>query len=259
MQEKEERPEKLLRLKHVRLVTVPVFDSVALQGGGCDPYFHIKVRNTKGKMIKIYDYKKNNKVKHIKSKEKKADIDCTNITDTPPPLRGDIKMIFYDYDSYSSDDKMFHIWFNTGYVENNYLRFSKAVTDKACKDLKNKHFSDSFEIELFFEQATDSGIGIFSILYSLFIILYSFHGVLLRLIFLSFVYSFAFPNNLFQIGGVDYETMVLDGSDEDRDTDEEDEALEAATKEEHQEQEQNKKDEKDSSDSSSTVVEVKVE
>ena len=79
------------------------------------------------------------------------------------------------------------------------------------------------------------------------------------MIFLSFVYSFAFPNNLFQIGGVDYETMVLDGSDEDRDTDEEDEALEAATKEEHQEQEQNKKDEKDSSDSSSTVVEVKVE
>lgn len=82
------RPEKMLRLKHVRLVTVPVFDSVALQGGGCDPYFHIKVRNTKGKMIKIYDFKKNNKVRHIKSKEKKADIDCTNATEIPPPLAG---------------------------------------------------------------------------------------------------------------------------------------------------------------------------
>ena len=46
---------------------------------------------------------------------------------------------------------MFHLWFNTSYVENNYLRFTKAVTDKACKDLKCKHFSNDFEVELFFE------------------------------------------------------------------------------------------------------------
>jgi hypothetical protein len=103
---------------------------------------------------------------------------------------GDIKMIFYDYDSYSSDDKMFHVWFNTGYVENNYLRFTKAVTDKACKDLKNKHFSDHFEIELFFETVTET-----------------------------------------EGGSLDYEAMVLDGSDEDHDTDDEEEALQAAQQE----------------------------
>ena len=189
-----ERAGKMLRLKHVRLVTVPVFDSVALQGGGCDPYFHVKVRNTKGKMIKIYDYKKDNKVRHIKSKERKADIDCTT-GEAPPPLRGDIKMIFYDYDSYSSDDKMFHIWFNTSYVENNYLRFSKAVVDKACKDLKCKHFSNDFEVELFFETVAmgESDDG---------------------------------TNQM-----IDYEAMVLDGSDGDNDTDEEEEALKAAQEE----------------------------
>ena len=182
------RQEKMLRLKHVRLVTVPVFDSVALQGGGCDPYFHIKVRNTKGKMIKIYDYKKENKVRHVKSKERKADIDCATGA-APPPLHGDIKMIFYDYDSYSSDDKMFHIWFNTAYVENNYLRFTKAVTDKACKDLKCKHFSNDFEVELFFETvAASDGDG----------------------------------------AAVDYDNLKLDGSDGDNDTDEDEEALREA-------------------------------
>lgn len=150
LEEGQVRPTKVLALKHVRLVTVPTFDSVALQGGGCDPYFHIKVRNGKGKMIKIYDYKKSHTLKHVKTKERKADINCTN-KDPPPPLRGDVKMIFYDYDSYSSDDKMFHLWFNTGYVENNYLRFTKPVIDKACKDTKCKHFSNDFEIELFFD------------------------------------------------------------------------------------------------------------
>jgi phosphatidylinositol-3,4,5-trisphosphate 3-phosphatase/dual-specificity protein phosphatase PTEN len=151
LEEGRTRPAQMLSLKHVRLVTVPTFDSVALQGGGCDPYFHIKVRKDRtGKMIKIFDYKKKHTLKHIKAKERKADISCTG-SNPPPPLIGDIKMIFYDYDSYSSDDKMFHLWFNTAYVENNYLRFTKAVVDKACKDSKCKHFSNNFEIELFFD------------------------------------------------------------------------------------------------------------
>merc|ERR1711865_777675 len=132
-------------------------------------------------MIKIFDYKKSNKVCHVKSKERKADLDCTSEGEIPPPLRGDIKMIFYDYDSYSSDDKMFHLWFNTSYVENNYLRFTKAVTDKACKDLKCKHFSNDFEVELFFEPYDENDAS----------------GT-----------------------RIDYETMVVDGSDGDQDTDE---------------------------------------
>lgn len=29
--------------------------------------------------------------------------------------------------------QMFHLWFNTGYIDNNYLCFQKSVLDKACK------------------------------------------------------------------------------------------------------------------------------
>ena len=37
-------------------------------------------------------------------------------------------------DQYSADDKMCHLWFNTAFVERNYLVFDKAVVDRACKD-----------------------------------------------------------------------------------------------------------------------------
>lgn len=71
-------------------------------------------------------------------------------------MRGDVKLTFFDEDQYSSDDKvrapmracsaplsltrrgsplpqMCHLWFHTGFIENNYLCFEKSVIDKACK------------------------------------------------------------------------------------------------------------------------------
>lgn len=69
---------------------------------------------------------------------------------------------------------MFHLWFNTGYIDNNYLCFQKSVLDKACKvgravstsatvacatnrshttlclqDKKSKHFAPGFKVEIF--------------------------------------------------------------------------------------------------------------
>ena len=74
-------------------------------------------------------------------------------------------------------------------MRKNYLRFTKAVTDKACKDLKCKHFSNDFEVELFFETvAASDGDG----------------------------------------AAVDYDNLKLDGSDGDNDTDEDEEALREA-------------------------------
>ena len=62
-----------------------------------------------------------------------------------------MELFFFFFFLFTITPQMFHLWFNTSYVENNYLRFTKAVTDKACKDLKCKHFSNDFEVELFFE------------------------------------------------------------------------------------------------------------
>ena len=139
------------RIKTIRFFTTPNFDGWA-EGGGCDPYFHIKILNEEGKMIKIFDWSKVNTVKHFKLKTTQITLDCTK--HPPPILEGDIKFVFYDYDKLSSDDKMFHLWVNTAYIEHTYLRFSKPVIDKACKDKSSQYFDDIFEIEFILELDT---------------------------------------------------------------------------------------------------------
>ena len=49
---------------------------------------------------------------------------------------------------------MFHLWVNTAYIEHTYLRFSKPVIDKACKDKSCQYFDDNFEIEFILELDT---------------------------------------------------------------------------------------------------------
>jgi len=75
-----------------------------------------------------------------------VDIDCSghNLL-----VRGDTKLVFFDKDRYSSDDKMFHLWFNTGFISNNFLLFEKGVIDKACKDKENKRFDPGFKVEIY--------------------------------------------------------------------------------------------------------------
>ena len=58
------RPPKCLVLQKVRFITIPKFDGT-LEGGGCDPYFHIKVGG-----VKVYDYSKHNPVKKAGAKLK---------------------------------------------------------------------------------------------------------------------------------------------------------------------------------------------
>lgn len=140
------RPAKRFRLLKVRLITTPNFDV----GGGCDPYFHIKMQaddswSGTGQMLfgdlksggkKIFDWSHNGgKVKHYKRGEPFIDLECgqDQLKKTPNLLVGDVKFVFYDHDRIGSDDKMFHFWFNTAYVEKPYLRFQKAVLDRACK------------------------------------------------------------------------------------------------------------------------------
>jgi hypothetical protein len=51
---------------------------------------------------------------------------------------------------------MCHVWFNTGFVENNYLLFHKEVLDRACKDKACKEFEPEFKIEMFLDRVEDT-------------------------------------------------------------------------------------------------------
>lgn len=141
-------------ITHIRLVTVPNFDV----GGGCDPYFHVRVTSadpspgvdTPGfNNKKVYDYREHvKKIKKYKN-ERFVDLSCEthNLV-----VRHNVKLVFFDWDSVGKDDKMFHLWFNTGYIDNNYLVFQKSVVDKACKDKKHSNFDPGFKVEIFFRK-----------------------------------------------------------------------------------------------------------
>lgn len=138
--------EHTYKLRHIRLVTIPSFDV----GGGCDPYFDVRIRGGK---VKVFDYKKAVKrVKNYKPRDKYADLE---LGDMDIRIRGDVKLVFWDHDRVGSPDKMFHMWFNTGYIDNNYLCFHKAYIDRACKDKAHREFDADFKVELFLDRIED--------------------------------------------------------------------------------------------------------
>ena len=51
---------------------------------------------------------------------------------------------------------MFHFWFNTGFIDNNYLLLHKEVLDRACKDKACKEFEPEFKIEVFLDKVEEA-------------------------------------------------------------------------------------------------------
>lgn len=74
------------------------------QGGGCDPYFDVRVRNAEGKAVKVFDYKDAvKKVKNYMPRDKIVDLDCS---DFDIRFAGDVRLLFWDYDRMSPPDKV---------------------------------------------------------------------------------------------------------------------------------------------------------
>jgi len=71
---------------------------------------------------------------------------------------GDMKIVFYDK-SLDKEKEVFHLWFNTAFIENNHLRLTKPEIDKAWNDRKNKKYKPDFEINLEFKDAKKSTIS----------------------------------------------------------------------------------------------------
>eukprot|EP00455_Lapot_gusevi_P006589 TRINITY_DN1280_c0_g1_i17.p1 TRINITY_DN1280_c0_g1~~TRINITY_DN1280_c0_g1_i17.p1 ORF type:complete len:511 (-),score=158.05 TRINITY_DN1280_c0_g1_i17:105-1544(-) len=125
-------------LRRVRFTTVPNFDV----GGGCDPYFKI-IRGIDKKVT--YNSKKKHGTTHYGKRVEFVDLEVE------APIRGDVKFAFYDYDRLSQDDKMFHCWISTYFIQDNYVCLTKNELDSAVKDTKNSNFDANFKVEFFFE------------------------------------------------------------------------------------------------------------
>ena len=110
-------PLRTLRLKHIRMHTVPNFDLTT----GCDPFFD--VRQGDGK-LQVYNWltAHGGRVANYKPRTTHV-VDFAIWPKNDVRVTGDTKLVFYDKDDYSEPDKMFHLWFHTAFVERAYLRF----------------------------------------------------------------------------------------------------------------------------------------
>lgn len=141
-------PPAVYKLRHIRLHTIPNFDVT----GGCDPYFEVRL-GPGAKHVRFNWLKENGgKVRNYKPKHKVADMDLSKFN---VRVKGDVKICFYDWDQFSAHDKMFHFWFNTGFIDNNYLLFHKEVLDRACKDKACAEFEPEFKVEVFLDKVEE--------------------------------------------------------------------------------------------------------
>ena len=74
----------------------------------------------------------------------------------PVPLCDDVKIEFIHKKSTGGKEKMFHMWFNTFFVEDKKLLILKPLIDKASKDKKNKLFPADFSVLFTFEDVDAS-------------------------------------------------------------------------------------------------------
>ena len=69
----------------------------------------------------------------------------------PVPLCEDVKIEFIHKKSTGGKEKMFHMWFNTFFVDDKKLLIPKNLIDKASKDKKHKLFPADFSVLFTFE------------------------------------------------------------------------------------------------------------
>ena len=151
------------QITHIRFVTVPTFDG-ALVGYGCDPYFTVSRQSVEQgkdersgelvcKLDQIYDFSDFAQVRHFKKTRGSWTWTAQAIT-----CLSQVTSSCHFSTRTSTRRTRCFIWFNTAFIENNYLCFEKSVVDKACKDKENKVFDPNFKLEIFLHKVSEGEI-----------------------------------------------------------------------------------------------------
>jgi phosphatidylinositol-3,4,5-trisphosphate 3-phosphatase/dual-specificity protein phosphatase PTEN len=99
-------------------------------GGGCDPFFIVQTMSGE----KIYDSMKADKKTVEWRKEEPREFKCSI------EVQGDVHVVFYDWDRFGANDKMFGFWLNTSFIPDTEVKLRVRDLDGAVKDKKFEHF-----------------------------------------------------------------------------------------------------------------------
>ena len=93
--------------------------------------------------------------RHVGADEGFVDLDCSL---HGLRLCGDVRLQFFDGSAgKKKGTKLFHVWFNTAFVEGNYMCFEKPYIDKVNKDKKHKVVDPRFKLELYLQKDDAAG------------------------------------------------------------------------------------------------------
>ena len=154
-----------LLLESIEFKTVPMHN-----GSGCSPHFEVYRQASRLYISNVYEDIKKGQNSYLMQ------------TESPVPVCGDIKIVFYNNSRMKKKDKMFQFWFNTFFVEaddkpksengrkswageapspsnrSDYtMLIPKLELDKANKDKAHKLFSPNFKVELHFRNPDKCG------------------------------------------------------------------------------------------------------
>lgn len=135
MRERMQYQPTTLLIRLIKFHGVPFFSQ-----GTCVPQFLIRM----GKTV----VHKSNWFEGIAKEQRDAVLPLA----APTPVCDDVKIEFFHRKS-TGKEKMFHLWFNTFFVEESMsLVIPKSQLDKANKDKKHKLFPADFKLEIIFEK-----------------------------------------------------------------------------------------------------------
>jgi hypothetical protein len=138
-----------IALHKITLHTTPKMD----RNKGCDPWFVIEMRGRE-----VFDYSKEHVVQRMHAGREKIEFDANNTV-----VQGDVCITFYHHSEEPvSDEKMFYLWFHTGFIENNRLILTKSELDGCSRDEKNKVFAAGVKLELEFKSVKHARIPRYS-------------------------------------------------------------------------------------------------
>lgn len=147
------------KIGHIRMTTIPNFSS-SIVNSGCTPHVSISVLGKKSMVDVTWQPKSlfNKPVNtvgpgkalartYVSRIDKHVDFDMSehNIQ-----VRGDVCLGLF-----SRTEKMCQIYFNTCFVQGNYLVFEKNAIDMASNDVENFIFDANFKVEVFLQRVED--------------------------------------------------------------------------------------------------------
>lgn len=144
--------------EQIAQVRMSVRPNASRSAGGCDPFFKVYQYSEEKRCMRcVFNSRKNRSLsdgsrglQRIRSSGSSVELDVQHLGIT---VSGDTKIVFYDRNVVTSNDKLCCFWFHSGFVGKDQLVLPRSEVDGACgckDDSARARFPGNFQISVSF-------------------------------------------------------------------------------------------------------------